>query len=178
MANITPDPYPDPYPLTFIPYPSSRQKKISVVFPESLLGNQHWPAAPPRRRFSAPVDLPSLDLPSAQSSLPRRPLTSPGRSTSWRPQIRMISLQSLDSVGGNMANLIVRNVDEDIIKALKSRAGRHGTSAEAEHRKILAQALLKRRKRSFAQVLAAMPNVGKDSDFKRVQDKNSPNVLD
>ena len=75
-----------------------------------------------------------------------------------------------------MAKLIARNVDAGIIKALKSRAGRHGTSVEAEHRKILAQALLKQRKRSFAQVLAAMPNVGKDSDFKRVQDKNSPNV--
>jgi plasmid stability protein len=77
-----------------------------------------------------------------------------------------------------MANLIVRNVDENIVKALKMRAGRHGTNAEAEHRKILAQALLKPRKRSFAQVIAAMPNVGKDSDFKRVQDKNSSNVLD
>ena len=77
-----------------------------------------------------------------------------------------------------MANLIVRNVNEDIIKALKMRAGRHGTSAEAEHRKILAQALLRRRKRSFAQVLAAMPNVGKDSDFKRVQINNNGNVLD
>jgi plasmid stability protein len=77
-----------------------------------------------------------------------------------------------------MANLIVRNVDENIIKALKSRAGRHGTNAEAEHRKILAQVLLKPRKRSFAQAIAAMPNVGKDSDFKRVQDKNSSNVLD
>ena len=77
-----------------------------------------------------------------------------------------------------MANLIVRNIDEDIIKALKTRAGRHNTSAEAEHRKILAQALLKPRKRSFAQVIAAMPNVGKDSDFNRVQDKNNPDVLD
>jgi plasmid stability protein len=90
----------------------------------------------------------------------------------------MISLQSSDSIGGITANLIVRNVDEGIIKALKTRAGRHGTSAEAEHRKILAQALLKRRKRSFAQVLAAMPNVGKDSDFKRLQDKNNADVLD
>ena len=77
-----------------------------------------------------------------------------------------------------MANLIVRNVDENIIKALKSRAGRHGTNAEAEHRKILAQVLLKPRKQSFAQAIAAIPNVGKDSDFKRVQDKNSSNVLD
>ena len=77
-----------------------------------------------------------------------------------------------------MPNLIVRNVDEDLIKALKTRAGRHGTSAEAEHRKILAQALLKPRKRSFAEAIATMPNVGKDSDFKRVQDNNNRNVLD
>jgi plasmid stability protein len=76
-----------------------------------------------------------------------------------------------------MPNLIVRNVNEQIIKALKKRAGRYGTSAEAEHRKILAQALLKPRKRSFAEVIASMPHVGKDSDFTRVQDKNSPDVL-
>lgn len=77
-----------------------------------------------------------------------------------------------------MANLIVRNVNEGIIKALKTRAGRHGISAEAEHRKILAQALVKPRKRSFVEAIAAMPNVGKDSDFKRVQDNNNRNVLD
>ena len=67
-----------------------------------------------------------------------------------------------------MANLIVRNVDEDIIKALKTRAGRRGTSAEAEHRRILAQALCKPKKKSFAQVLTRIPPVGKDSDFERV----------
>ncbi len=50
-----------------------------------------------------------------------------------------------------MANLIVLNIDENIIKALTTRAGRHGTNTEAEHRKILAQALLTPRKRSFAQ---------------------------
>jgi antitoxin FitA len=77
-----------------------------------------------------------------------------------------------------MPSLIVRNVPEDVIKALKKRAGRHGTSAEAEHRKILTQALLKTRKRSFAEVIAAMPNVGRDSDFERVQNPNSPDVLD
>jgi plasmid stability protein len=77
-----------------------------------------------------------------------------------------------------MPNLIVRNVPEDVIKALKKRAGRHGTSAEAEHRKILTQALLKTRKRSFAEAIAVMPNVGRDSDFERVQDPSSPDVLD
>ena len=77
-----------------------------------------------------------------------------------------------------MPNLVVRNVDEKIIRALKLRAGRQGTSAEAEHRNILAQALLRPRKRSFADVVAAMPNVGKDSDFERVQDANDPHVFD
>jgi len=77
-----------------------------------------------------------------------------------------------------MADLIVRKVSDEIIRALKSRAGRRGTSAEAEHRKILAQALLKPRKRSFAEVIASMPNVGKDSDFHRVQDQSNPDVLD
>jgi plasmid stability protein len=40
-----------------------------------------------------------------------------------------------------MANLIVRNIDEIIVKALKKRASQHGVSAEAEHRKILEQVL-------------------------------------
>jgi antitoxin FitA len=80
--------------------------------------------------------------------------------------------------GRNMPNLIVRNVPEDVIRALKKRAGRHGTSAEAEHRKILTQALLKTRKRSFAEAIAGMPDVGMDSDFERVQDQNNSDVLD
>lgn len=45
-----------------------------------------------------------------------------------------------------MANLLVRNVDEDIVRALKARAGLHGLSTEAEHRQILSAALLKPRK--------------------------------
>jgi plasmid stability protein len=69
-----------------------------------------------------------------------------------------------------MATLIVRNVDEAIVKALKQRASRHGVSAEAEHRKILEQVLLQPVKKSFAEVLRSIPNVGNDSDFERVQD--------
>ena len=76
-----------------------------------------------------------------------------------------------------MANLIVRNVDERIVRALKSRAGKHGRSAEAEHRELLAAALLKSRAKSFAEVLASIPNVGKDVDFARIDDDASPNVL-
>jgi antitoxin FitA len=40
-----------------------------------------------------------------------------------------------------MGRLLVRNVDEDLIRRLKERAAAHGRSAEAEHRAILEQAL-------------------------------------
>ncbi len=76
-----------------------------------------------------------------------------------------------------MADLIVRNVDERIVRALKSRAGKHSRSAEAEHREILAAALLKSKTKSFAEVLASMPNVGTDADFARTEDGASPDVL-
>ncbi|MEO1400180.1 MAG: DNA-binding protein [Cyanobacteria bacterium J06635_1] len=77
-----------------------------------------------------------------------------------------------------MANLIVRNIDETIVKALKQRASRHGVSAEAEHRKILEQVLLRPPKKTFAEVLSLIPNVGHDSDFERVQDDKASNVFD
>lgn len=79
---------------------------------------------------------------------------------------------SSDPATKQMPNLIVRNVDAAIVKALKARAGKRGTSAEAEHREILRQALLGPRRRTFAEVLASMPNVGRDADFARVEDDN------
>ena len=78
-----------------------------------------------------------------------------------------------------MPNLLVRDVDESLVKALKLRAGKHGRSAEAEHRAILASALARTRRRSFAEVLASMPNVGLDADFERVRSKKkAPRVFD
>jgi len=53
----------------------------------------------------------------------------------------------------------------------------HGCSAEAEHREILRQALLGPAKKSFAQVLAAMPSVGEDSDFQRLDDEKLGDVF-
>ncbi len=76
-----------------------------------------------------------------------------------------------------MANLVVRNINEDIVKALKAQAGMHGVSAEAEHRKILESVLMKPRKKSFAEVLHAMPNVGEDQDFAREQNERIDNVF-
>ncbi len=77
-----------------------------------------------------------------------------------------------------MANLIVRNIDEAVVKALKMRASLNGVSAEAEHRKILEQALLKPPKKPFAEVLRLIPPVGQDSDFERVHDDRAPDVFD
>jgi antitoxin FitA len=68
-----------------------------------------------------------------------------------------------------MPDLLVRGVDEELVKALKERAGAHGRSAEAEHRAILAGALARPKRRSLAEVLASMPPVGLDADFARVE---------
>lgn len=70
-----------------------------------------------------------------------------------------------------MANLVVRNLDQRIVDALKQRAARHGRSAEAEHRALLETLLLKPKGKSFAEALKSMPNVGQDEDFEREQDE-------
>ena len=69
-----------------------------------------------------------------------------------------------------MDDLLVCGVDEAVVRVLKKRAGAHGCSAEAEHRAILAAALLTPPRRSLAELLAAMPDVGLDSDFQRVEE--------
>ena len=73
-----------------------------------------------------------------------------------------------------MANLLVRGLDEGVVRALKERAGAHGRSAEAEHRAILVEALASPRRRTFAEVLASMPDVGRDTDFDRVNPAAEP----
>jgi plasmid stability protein len=68
-----------------------------------------------------------------------------------------------------MSNLIVRNLDEALVRKLKQRAAAHARSAEAEHRAILEAALAPTRRKSLATLLAGMPAVGHDADFARVQ---------
>ena len=78
-----------------------------------------------------------------------------------------------------MASLLVRGLDDELVKALKARAGEHGHSAEAEHRRILKEALEQPSRRSFAEILASMPNVGRDEDFAREQSNiKAPDVFD
>jgi plasmid stability protein len=69
-----------------------------------------------------------------------------------------------------VADLLVRGVDDTVVRALKKRAGEHGRSAEAEHRTILAAALLNPPRRSLAELLASMPEVGRVEDFARQQE--------
>ena len=68
-----------------------------------------------------------------------------------------------------MAQLIVRDLPAQLVAALKQRAAKSNRSAEQEHREILKAALNRPKRRSLADVLAAIPNVGEDSDFVRDQ---------
>lgn len=53
-------------------------------------------------------------------------------------------------------SLLVRNVDDDLVRQLKLRAARHNRSAEAEHREILKQALAGEPRESFQEIAARM----------------------
>lgn len=68
-----------------------------------------------------------------------------------------------------MPQLIVRQIEEKVVKKLKQQAGEHGVSMEEEHRRILREALLGKvpKRLSFKDALLAMPNAGADADFAR-----------
>jgi plasmid stability protein len=51
-------------------------------------------------------------------------------------------------------SLLVRNVDDELVRELKLRAARHNRSAEAEHREILRQALSTEPNASFRELAA------------------------
>ncbi len=67
-----------------------------------------------------------------------------------------------------MAQLLVRDLPEAVVRSLKLRAARHGQSTEAEHRRILEEALLRKRpRRTLKEWRLAMPAGGTDADFAR-----------
>jgi plasmid stability protein len=71
-----------------------------------------------------------------------------------------------------MAQLIVRNLDDEIVSRLRQRAATHRRSTEAEHREILREALLPpRRPITLKEHLLAMPDAGTDEDFARPADR-------
>jgi plasmid stability protein len=66
-----------------------------------------------------------------------------------------------------MGQLIVRNLEEDLVQRLKRRAAANGRSTEEEHRQLLRQVL---RPEGLVEALLAMPDVGDDADFERLDD--------
>lgn len=67
-----------------------------------------------------------------------------------------------------MAQLIVRNLDQEIVNRLRQRAAANGRSVEAEHRELLREALLgERAARDLKELLLSFPDVGEDELFER-----------
>lgn len=68
-----------------------------------------------------------------------------------------------------MAQLIVRNLDEAIVKKLRQRAAAEGLSVEETHRRLLREVLLKPSQdlppQNIKEHLTGMPALGEDSDF-------------
>jgi plasmid stability protein len=69
-----------------------------------------------------------------------------------------------------MAQLIVRNLETTVVRALQERAAKNGRSTEAEHREILRHALTsKHRATPLKDLLRDMPDAGDDADFASVR---------
>jgi hypothetical protein len=88
---------------------------------------------------------------------------------------RWISLAVIALIAqlGSMAQLLVRNLEDELVRDLKLRAGEHGVSVEEEHRRILRDALRRdeaRGGKSTWQLLSEMPDVGDDSLFEQERD--------
>ena len=71
-----------------------------------------------------------------------------------------------------MPQLIVRRIEDRVVRKLKERADAHGISMEEEHRRILRESLLgKATKRlSLKAYLGQMPDSGSDKPFERERD--------
>lgn len=87
-----------------------------------------------------------------------------------RTEDRLSSRDIID-IEKPVGQLIVRDLDDDVIRALKVRAAAKGRSAEAEHRELLREALAPRPKgKTLKDLLLEMPDAGDDADFERPRD--------
>lgn len=66
-----------------------------------------------------------------------------------------------------MSQLVVRNIEPEIVEALRQRAAAANISAEEQHRRLLREALARPRKLTFEELILSMPNGGRDEDFAR-----------
>lgn len=72
-----------------------------------------------------------------------------------------------------MAQLIVRNLEQKLVRKLRLRAAKNGVSVEEEHRRILREALLSHGKSNFADYLLSIPTGTKNEPpelFERQRD--------
>ena len=76
-----------------------------------------------------------------------------------------------------MASLHVRQLEPEIIEALKERARRNHRSAEAEHRLILREALLPQSMAHLLLQIPTDPSESYDDVFQRVQDNEVKDVF-
>jgi|GEM_PF-405972 len=82
---------------------------------------------------------------------------------------------AITAIIANMAQLLVRDIETDVVRELKLRAARHGRSAEEEHRQILRGALRHPGPPiSLKKLLLEIPDVGEDRDFGRPADRGRP----
>jgi plasmid stability protein len=71
-----------------------------------------------------------------------------------------------------MAQLLVRDLEEEVVQALRQKAAEAGTSVEEAHRRLLRSVLLSRKStKTFKEALLEMPDDGDDSIFERVRRK-------
>ncbi len=71
-----------------------------------------------------------------------------------------------------MAQLLVRELEEEVVQALRLRAAAEGTSVEEAHRRVLRSVLLsKKPRKTFKEALLEMPDDGDNSIFERVRRK-------
>ena len=115
---------------------------------------------------------PSYLMKASTNTMLTMPCQSPFSYSRWNCDIIDISCRGVPwQEGDDVAQLIVRNVDPEVVHRLKLRAAQHGRSMEAEHREILRQALLTSEPGvPLKALLLAMPPVGDDVDFARLPD--------
>jgi plasmid stability protein len=76
-----------------------------------------------------------------------------------------------------MAQLIVRKIEDKVVRKLKERAAKYGVSMEEEHRRILREILLKKEKpkMDFKDFLCTVPDFGEPWKFRK---KDKPRDID
>jgi len=83
-------------------------------------------------------------------------------------QVRKALPRVISLISFFMAQLLVRDLEDAVIQALKQKAAEDGTSVEEAHRRILRVALLsKKPKKGFKEFLLEMPEGGDHQVFDR-----------